>query len=96
MKILKSSYFVRIKPQLMGINSVHKEGCPFMPDIEDRIYLGEYSSGLEALREAKLYFSEVSCCCFCVRESLRTKKKITHGSLSRYCEFGFLNISDYN
>lgn len=96
MKIRKSSYYVRIKPQLIGTNSVHKEGCPFLPDIKDRIYIGEYCSGSAALRDAKLYFSEVSCCCFCDRESRRIKRDINHDPMNRYFGLGIFDHSDYN
>lgn len=91
-----SSYYVRIKPQLNGSNAVHKESCPFLPGIENRIFLGEYGSSLEALRDAKLYFSEVSCCCFCTRESRQTKEKINQDWLNKYCGLGILDHSDCN
>jgi hypothetical protein len=74
----KSSYYVRIKPQLNVTNAVHKEDCPFLPTTENRIYLGEYSSFPEALRVAKLYFSGASACNFCGKECLDIKMKCNH------------------
>jgi hypothetical protein len=78
-----SSYYLRIKPQLLGTNTLHKEGCPFLPDIENRIYLGKYGSSTDALKEAKRYFSKASCCLFCAKEALENKK-INHDLLKDY------------
>ena len=33
-------YYVAVRPQTNEIHSVHREGCPFMPDDGKRIYLG--------------------------------------------------------
>ncbi|HUX95077.1 MAG TPA: hypothetical protein VMV47_05030 [Bacteroidales bacterium] len=73
-----SFYYVRIKPQLNGTNAVHKEDCPFLPDIENRIYLGEFISCDEAIWRAKLHFPDVSPCYFCSSECPQTKNKIIH------------------
>jgi hypothetical protein len=62
------SYYVRIKQQSLGYNTVHKEDCIFLPDIEDRIYLGEFNSCKKAVRLAKLDFKEVTGCIFCCKE----------------------------
>ncbi len=71
-----SSYYVRIKPQLNGTNAVHKEDCPFLPDIENRIYLGEFISGSDAVWRAKLHFPDVCACYFCSREYVHLKYEI--------------------
>lgn len=91
-----SAYYVRIKPQLNGTNAVHKEDCPFLPDIEDRKYLGEFSSSLEALREAKMYFSDASGCYFCARECPHVKNKIMDDSLQKQGGLTIFDLSDRN
>jgi hypothetical protein len=69
MKKKSSAYYVRIRPQLNGRNIVHRNGCPFLPDVGDRIYLGEFSTPLMSLMMARLYFPEVSFCMFCIGPS---------------------------
>jgi hypothetical protein len=91
-----SSYYVRIKPQFNGTNSVHREDCPFLPDIENRIYLGEFNSGEEAFMRAKLYFPEASGCYFCSKECPRINNKIIHDWLQKPGELTKFSQSDYN
>lgn len=73
-----SSYYVRIQPQLNGINAVHKYDCPFLPSFGDRIYLGEFDKCTDAVKEAKKIFQHVSGCSFCSTEFPYTKEKIIH------------------
>jgi hypothetical protein len=68
MEVTMESYYVRIKQQSFGYNSVHKEDCFFLPNIEDRKYLGEFNSCKKAVRLAKSYFPEVTGCIFCCEE----------------------------
>jgi hypothetical protein len=70
-------YYVRLKPQLDGVNAVHKENCPFLDDIKMKRYLGEFSSCMDAIREAKKYFSHSKGCSFCTKERL-TPKAYSH------------------
>lgn len=71
-----SSYYVRIRPQLNGTNAMHKDDCPFLPDIENRLYLGEFRSCEEAFTEAKFYFPEASGCYFCATESSKIRNQL--------------------
>ena len=73
-----SSYYVRIKPQLNGTNAIHKDDCPFLPSIENRIYLGEFNNCTDAVREARMNFPQVSGCPFCSTECPYTKEKVIH------------------
>lgn len=67
MKYNKSekSYFLAVRPQLNEFHAVHKDGCPFMPEDNKRIYLGTFGSEREAGIAAKQYFSRSSECRFC-------------------------------
>lgn len=91
-----TTYYVRIKPQLNGTNAVHKEDCPFLPDIENMIYLGEFSSSSEALREARAYFSEASGCYFCARECSHVNYKIIDYCLQKHGELIRFDLPDCN
>lgn len=59
------NYYVAIKPQTNAVHSVHREGCPFMPADNKRIYLGAFQSGKEAGEEGKKLFCNSNCCRFC-------------------------------
>ena len=71
-----SSYYVRIQPQLNGINAVHKDDCPFLPSPGGRIYLGEFDNCSDAVKEAKKIFPQVSGCSFCSTGYPYTKEEI--------------------
>lgn len=58
-------YYVNKNAQSNGDHEVHKEGCSFMPNSENRIYLGYYSNCQEAVKKAKEYYSKVNGCFFC-------------------------------
>jgi len=73
-----SSYYVRIKPQLNGTNAIHKDDCPFLPSIENRIYLGEFNNCHDAVRKAEMYFPQASGCSFCLTEHTYTREKVIH------------------
>lgn len=61
-------YYVSVKAQTNEMHSVHREGCPFMPDEEKRIYLGLFPSGNEAGIESRKYFYKSHGCRFCAKE----------------------------
>lgn len=95
MKIGILSYYVRIKPQLNGTNMVHNEDCPLLPDVENRIYLGEFTSNEEALLKAKLYFQEVSVCNFCSKHYLEVSNKLILKRLNKNCFTGPIDVADF-
>jgi hypothetical protein len=61
-------YFVAVRPQTNDYHSLHKEGCPFIPENENRIYLGEFGSGMDALKDSQQIFKNTKCCIFCSKE----------------------------
>lgn len=58
-------YYVNKHAQANGDHEVHTSGCSFLPEIENRIYLGEFSSCQGAVTEAKKYYSEADGCFYC-------------------------------
>ena len=62
------NYYVNRQAQANGDHEVHKDGCAYMPNQDNRLYLGNFSTCQEAVREAKRYFSQSNGCFFCSRE----------------------------
>jgi hypothetical protein len=64
----RAKYYVAVRPQTNDHHSVHKEGCPFIYENENRIYLGKFGSGKDAIKESRLHFKKTECCIFCSKE----------------------------
>lgn len=62
-------FYVNTNAQLNGDHEVHRATCTWLPDIENRLYLGEFSTSREAIREAKKYYNRVDGCAYCCPES---------------------------
>ena len=60
-----ASYYVNRNAQSTGEHEVHKENCSFLPDADNRIYLGECSNCLEALIKAQKHYSNIDGCKHC-------------------------------
>lgn len=58
-------YYVNTNAQANGDHEVHNEYCQYLPKIENRIYLGEYSSCRPAVDKAKEYYSKADGCKTC-------------------------------
>lgn len=58
-------YYVNKNQQQNGDHEVHKTGCTYLPNLENRIYLGDYDSCYPAVQKAKGYFSQVNGCYYC-------------------------------
>jgi hypothetical protein len=70
-----AKYYVVIRPQLSENHSVHREGCPFLPDNNKRVYLGEFNSGQDAAIESKHLFARSKSCLFCCSDHKSIEKK---------------------
>lgn len=57
-------YYVN-KTETDGMHMVHKVGCSYLPEEENRIELGYYTSCFAALSEAKQHFNHVNGCGHC-------------------------------
>lgn len=62
-----ANYYVNTNRQSgSGYNhEVHKEGCPWMPSVLNRRYLGWFSTDAEALKAAKSYYDDADGCVHC-------------------------------
>lgn len=62
-------FYVNKNAQSNGDHEVHRATCSWLPDVENRQYLGEFLTSQEAVREAKKYYNPVDCCAYCCPES---------------------------
>jgi hypothetical protein len=76
-----SRFYVDVKSRTNNYHLVHKEGCPFLPEKENRIYLGVNTSADNALGEARSYFNKSECCRFCMKEERSTKKELIYNEI---------------
>ncbi|MFC6486882.1 hypothetical protein [Nitratireductor sp. GCM10026969] len=58
-------YYVNKNAQSNGDHEVHTTGCSFMPQPENRIYLGDFTSCRPAVSEAKKHRDQVNGCYYC-------------------------------
>ena len=58
-------YYVDMKAQPNGEHEVHTSGCRRLPDIQHRIYLGDFLSCHPAVTEARDYYPHVNGCPAC-------------------------------
>lgn len=63
-----ASYYVNKNAQSNGDHEVHVQGCQFMPELQNRIYLGEYTSCHGAVAKAKTIYPQSNGCAFCCPE----------------------------
>jgi len=61
-------YYVNKNVQANGDHEVHESGCSYMPDDENRIYLGDFSNCHAAVNEAKRYYPQSNGCYYCSNE----------------------------
>jgi hypothetical protein len=62
-----ASYYVNKNAQTTGEHEVHTGSCTYLPDIDNRIYLGEFSNCADAVKKAKEYYNKVDGCRSCCR-----------------------------
>ena len=58
-------YYVNKNAQSNGDHEVHKTGCAWLPNAENRIYLGDFVSCVQAVTEARKHYSQVNGCAHC-------------------------------
>jgi hypothetical protein len=68
---MDSKYFVAVRPRLNDFHSVHREGCPFLTEGDEKIYLGSFNSETVAEDAGKKHFLKVKCCPYCSKEKKR-------------------------
>lgn len=60
-----SKYYVNKNAQSNGDHEVHTTGCSHMPNPENRLYLGEFTSCAPAVRKAKDTYAKSNGCYYC-------------------------------
>lgn len=60
-----SNYYVNTNAQSNGDHEVHKSGCSYMPDLENRKYLGDFATCGPAVTEAKKAYKQSNGCYYC-------------------------------
>ncbi|WDF46469.1 hypothetical protein PQ459_16395 [Chryseobacterium sp. KACC 21268] len=63
-----AKYYVNKKAQSNGDHEVHNLDCQYLPSLENRKYLGEFSSCKEAVKESKKTYSDSNGCKTCSNE----------------------------
>jgi hypothetical protein len=63
-----AAYYVNKNAQANGDHEVHKQGCSFMPDAQNRQYLGDFADCHDAVRESKKYYRQSNGCFYCSPE----------------------------
>lgn len=58
-------YYVNKNAQSNGDHEVHSEYCQYLPNVENRKYLGEFSTCEAAVKEAKKDYSKSNGCKTC-------------------------------
>ncbi len=60
-------YYVNKNAQSNGDHEVHREDCSYLPDVSNRIDLGDHSSCESAVRKAKWYYDDIDGCYYCCK-----------------------------
>ncbi|WP_117880200.1 hypothetical protein [Aureibaculum luteum] len=63
-----SKYYVNKNAQENGDHEVHTTGCSWLPEVHNRIYLGDYNSCNAAVKKAKEHYSQVNGCYYCSKD----------------------------
>ena len=63
-----ANYYVNKNAQSNGDHEVHKSGCSFMPNEENRKFLGNHTYCWGAVNEAKKHYDHVNGCYYCSKE----------------------------
>lgn len=58
-------YYVNRNAQANGDHEVHALGCSHMPDLANRVYLGNFDRCQPAVREAKKTYPTANGCYYC-------------------------------
>jgi len=63
-----AKYYVNKHAQANGDHEVHTSSCSFLPEADNRLYLGEFSTCQAAVREAKKTYAKADGCYYCSKE----------------------------
>ncbi|MDO8604051.1 MAG: hypothetical protein Q7K40_01430 [bacterium] len=58
-------YYVNKNQQTNGDHEVHTANCSRLPNLENRLYLGDFLYCSQAVNEAKRYYRQSNGCYYC-------------------------------
>ncbi|HAZ20788.1 MAG TPA: hypothetical protein DHD79_06510 [Firmicutes bacterium] len=61
-------FYVNKRAQSNGDHEVHRATCDWLPEPENRLYLGEFATSVQAAREARKNYNQVNGCYYCCPE----------------------------
>lgn len=64
-KNMYKNYYLNRNAQSTGEHEFHTEDCSYLPDVNNRIYLGYFDNCRDAEKAAKKYTNNVDGCYFC-------------------------------
>jgi hypothetical protein len=79
---MTDKYYIAIRPTTKEDHSIHKEGCPFMPEKDKRIYLGLFKTSGDAAEEGSNYFNKSKKCQFCCHDKNMTEENTSEAEWS--------------
>lgn len=59
------SYYVNKNAQSNGDHEVHTDDCSYLPNSQNRLYLGYFSNCHDAVKEAKKTYPQSNGCYYC-------------------------------
>ena len=68
MEIKLQTYYVNTNAQSNGDHEVHTLSCNYLPEPQNRLFLGSFESCHGAVREAKKHYSQSNGCYYCSNE----------------------------
>lgn len=63
-----SNYYVNKNAQSNGDHEVHTAICNFLPNTENRIYLGSHNNCASAVKESRKHYTKTNGCYYCCKE----------------------------
>lgn len=60
-------YYINNNAQANGDHEVHTSDCSFLPGVENRVYLGSFTTCSDAVKEAKKHYPQSNGCYYCSR-----------------------------
>jgi hypothetical protein len=73
---MPAKYFICKRSRLDGSHTIHREGCPLLPEDGKRIFLGTFKTLPEAMSKAASHFRKPDSCPFCLKEHNEMKGKV--------------------
>lgn len=65
-------FYLDISRNSLEVSKVHMDGCPHIPPMINRSYLGPFNNAKEALRKARERRRNVAACPYCSEKELKS------------------------